>query len=297
MLIAWLVSIVIPLGLDLYLPTPASNPLTPEKIELGRRLFFDRRLSRDFTIACATCHDPARAFTDGRPTAIGIDGRAGRRNTPVLINRGYGRVFSWDGREASLESQVLKPIEDPNEMGFSVGAAVERVGLDRDQLADALASFVRSVLSGDSPFDRFVYGDRDALTTEERSGLRIFRAKGNCSTCHAGPTFSDERLHNTGVAWRASAGGGFLDSGRYEVSNLAADRGAFKTPTLRDLTLSAPYMHDGSLATLEDVIDFYDRGGRPNPNLSPEIRPLQLSGDEKQHLVAFLRALTGAKEK
>ena len=294
MSVALLLSIVIPLGLDLYLPTPESNPLTAETIELGRRLFLDRRLSRDGTIACASCHDPARAFADSRPIAVGIGGRAGRRHTPAIINRGYGRAFFWDGREIALESQVLKPIEDPNEMGSSVRVAAGRVGVDPDELARALASFVRSILSGDSRFDRFVYGN-GALTDEERRGLRIFRGRGNCATCHAGPTFSDERFHNTGLAWRANRGdsGEFLDDGRFEVTHLPADRGAFKTPTLRDVALTAPYMHDGSLATLEEVIEFYDRGGRPNPNLSGEIQPLRLTVQEKEGLVAFLRALTG----
>ena len=150
------VALSIPLGLDLYLPVPEDNPITAEGIELGRRLFFDRRLSRDSSIACSTCHDPERAFSDERPVAIGIFGRQGRRNAPALINRGYGRSFFWDGRVATLEEQVLKPIQDPNEMQLSLAEAAARVGLPPDEISRSLASFIRSILSGDSPYDRLL---------------------------------------------------------------------------------------------------------------------------------------------
>ncbi len=292
MFVEFLFFVVIPLGLDLYLPTPESNPLTTEKIELGRRLFFDRRLSRDGTIACSTCHDPARAFSGDQPIAVGIAGRAGRRNAPAIINRGYGRAFFWDGRETTLESQVLKPIEDPNEMDFTADAAAARVGFAREDLANALASFVRSILSGNSRFDRFVYGDRAALSEAEQRGLQIFRGKGSCTVCHIGPTLTDERFHNTGVAFRE---GGVTDDGRFAVTGKDADRGAFKTPTLRDVEVTAPYMHDGSLATLEDVVEFYDQGGRANPNLDPDVRALRLTAEEKRALIAFLKSLTAAR--
>jgi cytochrome c peroxidase len=282
MLIELLVTIAIPLGLDLFMPVPEDNPLTADRIELGRQLFFDRRLSRDGSVSCATCHDPERGFSDTRPIAIGVDGRVGRRNAPALINRGYGRAFFWDGRAKSLEEQVLKPIDDPNELGSSVAEASIRVDVPPEEMARALSSFVRSILSGNSPFDRFINGDRMALTDYERAGLQVFRGKGNCVACHVGPTLSDERLHNTGVAWRD---GGYADQG--------GGRGDFKTPTLREVARTAPYMHDGTLNTLEDVIDFYDRGGRPNPALDPEIRPLRLDTAEKAQLAAFLRALSG----
>jgi cytochrome c peroxidase len=298
MLVAFLLSIVIPLGLDLYLPAPDSNRLTTEKIDLGRRLFFDRRLSRDGTVACASCHDPARAFSDGRKVAIGIDGRAGHRNAPALINRGYGSAFFWDGRTSSLEEQVLKPIEDPNEMDSTVAIAASRVDLAPDDLANALATFVRSILSGNSRFDRFANGRNEALTDEEQLGLRVFRGKGNCTTCHVGPTLTDERFHNTGLAWRPSAdgsSGAYQDDGRFAVTGRETDRGAFKTPTLRDVAKSAPYMHDGSLATLDDVVEFYDKGGRTNPNLDPDVHALRLTPEEKRALVRFLSALTGSR--
>ena len=275
-------AIVIPLGLDLYLPAPEDNPLSVDKIALGRRLFFDRRLSRDGSISCSSCHDPDRAFSDGRTLAVGVFGRAGRRNSPALINRGYGRAFFWDGRAATLEEQVLKPIEDPNEMDLQLSEAAARAGLPSEEIARALASFVRSILSGDSPFDRFINGDRAALTAGQQAGLQLFRGKANCVACHAGPNFSDERRHNTGVAWRD---GRFADAG--------AGQGDFKTPTLREVARTAPYMHDGSLATLEDVLEYYDSGGNRNPGLDPELRPLRLSAGEKRDLVAFLRCLNG----
>ena len=288
-----LAALVIPLGLDLYLPVPEENPLTVEKIELGRRLFNDRRLSRDGSIACASCHNPDRAFSDGRAVPVGVFGREGRRNAPALINRGYGRAFFWDGRARTLEEQVLKPIEDPNEMDLPAADAASRVGLTAEDLSRALASYVRSILSGNSPFDRFVNGERTALSAEQQAGLQIFRGKGNCTACHVGPNFTDEKLHNTGVAWRPSSAstgsgqaGAFADEG--------AGNGTFKTPTLREVAHTAPYMHDGSIPTLEEVVDFYDNGGRSNPNIDPEIHPLHLSVEEKQALVAFLNSLSGS---
>ena len=275
-------ALVIPLGLDLYMPIPEANPLTVEKIDLGRRLFNDRRLSRDGTTACASCHDPARAFSVDRAVASGVFGRVGRRNAPALLNRGYGRLFFWDGRSRSLEDQVLQPIQDPNEMDLTLADAADRTGVDATTMSQALASYVRSILSGDSPYDRFVAGDREALPADALAGMRIFRGRGNCSACHIGPNFSDEHLHNTGVAWRD---GRLIDSG--------AGHGEFKTPTLREVARTSPYMHDGSLTSLEQVVDYYDRGGNTNPRLDPELRALGLSNEDKRNLVAFLRALSG----
>jgi cytochrome c peroxidase len=200
----------------------------------------------------------------------------------ALINRGYGRAFFWDARVRTLEEQVLRPIEDPNEMDLTVAEAAARVGLGVGDLSQALASYVRSILSGDAPYDRFVNGDTSALTPEQRRGLDIFRGKGNCTACHVGPNFSDERLHNTGIAWRD---GRLLDPG--------AGNGAFKTPTLREVARTSPYMHDGSVNTLEDVVEYYDRGGNANAFLDPNIRRRALTATEKQTLVAFLRALSG----
>jgi cytochrome c peroxidase len=296
----------VPLGLDLYMPVPASNPLSPEKVWLGRRLFFDRRLSRDKSLSCAGCHDPAKVFTDGKALSEGVFHRRGTRNVPTLTNRGYGSTFFWDGRASTLEEQVLQPIQNPLEMGMTVEEVMARLLRDRhyraqfqqafgrevnrEDLARALASYVRSILSGDSPYDRYLNGTPDALSAEAREGLRIFRGKGNCITCHVGPNLTDERFHNTGVAWRD---GKLTDPGRFAVTEKDQDRGAFKPPTLREVARTAPYMHDGSIATLEGVIDYYDRGGNRNPGLDAEIRPLHLSSDEKKNLIAFLHCLNG----
>jgi cytochrome c peroxidase len=249
---------------------PESNALTREKVELGRKLFFDVRLSRDSTISCATCHDPAKAFTDSRKLSVGVDGRVGDRRVPRIINRAYGSSFFWDGRSASLEDQVVQPISNPKEMDLALGTAAQRVGIDELALRHALASYVRTILSGDSPYDRYLGGDNAALSEQQRAGLRLFRGKAGCTACHLGPNFTDERLHNTGIG-----------------------AGTFKTPGLREAARTPPYMHDGSLATLEEVIDFYDKGGKPDPQLDPDIRPLHLSGEEKADLGAFLKALNG----
>jgi cytochrome c peroxidase len=289
-----LAALVIPLGLDLFVPVPESNPITSEKIEIGRRLFADRRLSLDGTVACTSCHDPNRAFTKPDPVSPGVFGRRGRRNAPTVLNRAWGRAFFWDGRMATLESQVLEPIKDPNEMDLAIEEASRRVGLSAGEIANALATYIRSLMSGNSPFDRYINGERAALTAEERDGLRLFQGRGNCTVCHVGPNLTDEKFHNTGIAWappddRSRAGGAFLDDGAAAITHKSEDRGAFKTPTLRDVGRTSPYMHDGSVATLEDVVDHYNRGGRPNPSLDPEIQKLDFSADEKRALVAFLR--------
>jgi cytochrome c peroxidase len=279
-----------PLGLDTYLPVPLANPLTREKVALGRKLFFDKRLSRDGTLSCASCHDPKLAFSDGRTIAKGIGGARGTRNSPALINRGYGTAFFWDGRSNSLEQLALEPILDPKELGSTVAHVERQTRLRAVDVANALSSYMRTIRSGDSRFDRYTAGETRALNALERQGLQVFRDKGGCTSCHAGPNLTDERFHNTGVAWN---GGEFLDEGRFAVSGVERDRGAFKTPTLRDLSMTAPYMHDGSLRTLEEVVDFYSDGGRATPNLDPLITPRRLSTEDKHALVAFLLTLTG----
>ena len=296
----------IPLGLDLYLPVPEDNPLTPEKVALGRRLFFDPILSRDHTLACASCHDPRRAFVDGLPIAEGVRGRRGTRNAPVLVNRAYGKTQFWDGRAKSLEEQALQPIQNPKEFDMSLEEVIARLenhsdypalfqaafrrDVNAEDLGRALASYVRTILSGDAPIDRYMNGEPEALSEQVRQGLRLFRGKANCTACHLSPNFTDEQFHNTGVAWRD---GKLLDPGRFVVTGKEEDRGAFKTPTLRNIARTAPYMHDGSLATLEEVIEFYDQGGNANPYLDPELRPLHLTAEKKQALLAFLTALNG----
>jgi cytochrome c peroxidase len=281
----------VPFGLDLYRPVPEANPLTKEKIALGRNLFFDKRLSRDRTVACATCHDPRRAFTDGRRVAVGVEGRRGTRNVPTLVNRVWGKSFFLDGRAATLENQAIEPILNPLEMNLTLTEIRARTGLEPEEAVRALASYVRTIVSGDSPYDRYVNGDRRALSAQARLGLAVFRGKGRCTACHAGPNLTDEAFHNTGVAFRD---GELLDPGRFAVTGKPEDRGAFKAPTLREVARTAPYMHDGSLATLEDVVDYYDRGGNPKPGLDPDIRPLHLTAEERKALAVFLRSLSGA---
>jgi cytochrome c peroxidase len=331
----------IPLGLDEFVPIPADNPLTTEKIELGRRLFFDPQLSRDGTVSCATCHVPIRVFADAKAVATGVHGRVGRRNVPSLFNRAYQRSFFWDGREDSLERQVLMPIQDPKEMDLTLGELEERLLMlsasrqvfrgkeqgagskgrvvpdashdsaeDRsssrysyaDQFARvfdelpsatnagrALASYVRALISANSDFDRFQAGDTRALSESAKRGLQLFRGKGNCTSCHSGPLLSDQEFHNTGVSWGREP----LDLGRFEITGKPEDRGRFQTPSLRDVALTAPYMHDGSIATLAEVIEFYSRGGNSNPNRDRELRPANFRAEEKADLLAFLGALSG----
>ena len=280
-----------PLGLDVHLPVPVTNVLTKDKVAAGRRLFFDKQLSRDGTLACASCHDPKQAFSDGRKVARGINGSEGLRNAPALINRGYGKTFFWDGRASSLEVQALEPIFNPIEMGLTKAELERRAGMKTVDVAAALASFVRTIRSGDSRFDKYASGQSSALNAVEKAGMNVFRGAGGCVSCHIGPNFTDEQFHNTGVAWR---GARLADEGRFSVSGLLSDRGAFKTPTLRDAALTGPYMHDGSIDTLEDVIEFYSEGGRANPYLDPQMTARRFTAEEKRALAAFLRALTGA---
>ena len=298
---------------DLVMPVPADNPLTEAKTALGKRLFFDPILSIDKTVSCGTCHLPERGFADDKELAVGVSGRVGKRHSPSLVNRGFGRSHFWDGRSASLEAQVLLPIEDPNEMAMTVTEAVDRLAADESyreafqaafdrpiessDLARALASYLRTIKSTDSPYDRFVNGETDALSAEAQLGLQLFRTRARCVLCHSEPLFTDEQLHNTGVAWRpdadGSGSGSFQDNGRYLVTSQQRDLGKFKTPTLREIANTAPYMHDGSLKTLADVVEFYDQGGRHNPFQMPLVRPLGLTPAEKQALVKFLESLSG----
>ncbi|MBX7245377.1 MAG: hypothetical protein K1X53_07750, partial [Candidatus Sumerlaeaceae bacterium] len=259
--------------------------LTAAKIALGKALFEDMALSRNRSVSCATCHLASYGFSDKEPLAVGLEGRKGDRRTPSILNRAFGKSFFWDGRAKTLEEQVLLPITNPKEMDLSLAEAVARLtsyqarfaaafqtGPSEKTLAFALASYVRSILAGNSPYDRYMAGQADALSPAALRGLRLFRGKAGCLTCHVGTNFTDERLHNTGVGDRTQR---------------------FKTPTLRNASAHPPYMHDGSLGTLQDVIDFYNDGGKPNPNLDPEVRPLQLTAAEKAELLEFLRSLTG----
>jgi cytochrome c peroxidase len=267
---------------------------------LGKRLFHEPRLSRDASVSCAECHRPELAFTDGRPTAKGVRGQVGARNTPTLVNRALGRSQFWDGRAATLEEQALGPIENPAEMDLPIAEALARLGSDpayqrdfqlafgggptRERLALALSAYERTIYSVDAPFDRFIAGDHTALDASAQRGLALFGGRAKCAECHTGVNFTDEAFHCLGVS---------VDEGRGKVTGKRAEDGAFRTPTLREVAHTAPYMHNGSLKTLAEVVEYYDRGGDPHPNLDAKMTRLNLTAQEKADLVAFMRALSG----
>lgn len=302
-------SMVLPLGLQAGAAyVPETNPLSKAKIDLGRMLYYDARLSRDNTVSCATCHAPEMGFSDGKPTSTGIEGQVGGRNAPTVMNRLFSAEQFWDGRSPDLEDQALGPVQNPIEMGHTVEAMVSDLSgisgyaphfeaafgtpeITKERVAQAIASFERTVLSGNAPFDRYEAGDKSAMSDSAVRGMEIFNdaERGNCVTCHAGFNFTDESYHNLGVGMDAAK----PDLGRYEITKFDADRGAFKTPTLRNLSDSGPYLHDGSETTLDAVVEFYNKGGVPNDHLSEEIRSLNLSDQDKADLVAFLEALNG----
>jgi cytochrome c peroxidase len=289
---------------------PPTNPSTPAKVALGARLFADPRLSADGTVSCATCHVAALAFTDGRPRAIGIRKKPVARNAPTVLNAALSRSLFWDGRAESLEEQARQPVLNLEEMGResaeeaakAIAAIPEYPPLFKDAFGDdgvtlqriarAIAAFERTLVTGDSPFDKWWAGDEKAMGEAEQRGYALFVDKAGCSQCHSirqsYALFTDGDFHNTGAGKDA----GRDDRGRAAITKRDEDTGAFRTPSLRNVALTAPYMHDGSLATLEEVVEFYDKGGEPNAHLSPLIRKLDLTKQEKADLAAFLRALT-----
>ena len=280
---------------------PADNPLSAERVELGRRLFFDKNLSQDRTISCADCHDPNRGWSNGARVAAGVGGVLGTRNVPTLFNVAYNRFQFWDGRARSLEAQALGPILNPSEMALAshaelfrrVAADSEYVrlfreafvdGITAENIARAIACFERTILTGNTPFDRFQAGDREALSPAAQRGRKIFFRREICSGCHSLPHFTDNMFYNIGVGFDAPD----PDPGQFAVSKLPSTTGRFKTPTLREIAKTAPYMHDGSMQTLEEVVEYYDKGGNPNPYLDKAIFRLNLSAEEKADLVRFL---------
>jgi cytochrome c peroxidase len=313
---------------------PADNPLTAAKVELGKRLYFEPRLSADDTVACATCHDPAHAFAEPRPVSIGVGGAAGVRNAPTVLNAGFLREQFWDGRAPTLEEQSKQPLVNPVEMGMPDHAAVEaklakvaeyaplfraafgdeKVTIDR--VVQAIASFERTIMSLNAPIDRFLAGDANAISESAKRGWALYNAKARCNNCHGHvsvlPLFTDELYHNVGVGVKdvsfealarqvaqnpeslpkLSHEPGINQLGRFNVTKEAKDIGAFKTPQLRNVALTAPYMHDGSEKTLQEVIEFYDRGGNPNPWLDGGMRPLGLTPEEKADLVELMKTFT-----
>lgn len=287
------------------MPIPSDNPQTDAKIALGKQLYFDGRLSADGKISCATCHDPKRGWAGHDATDTGIHGRVGDRNSGTVVNSGYMRYQFWDGRAKSLEEQALGPIANPVEMGETLENVVRKLNaipgykkqfeevfeteVTADGIAKAIAAFERTIVSESSPYDRYVAGETKAMSDGAVRGMGIFNGKGRCSACHSGPVFSDQSFHDLGVGAKAAK----PDIGREAVTKDPADRGRFKTPGLRNVALTYPYMHDGRTATLEAIVEFLDRGGVSNPNLDPMITPLKLTADERKDLVAFLKALTG----
>ena len=298
----------IPFGLedDLkeYLP---HEPMTVEKVELGKLLFFDPRLSRDNTISCASCHKPELGWTDGTKLAMGIGNQLSTRNTMTIINRLYGHAQLWHGKMATLEAQAKNPLTKSVRMGMPSADAEDAklnaiqgyreqfqktfcTDVTMDGIAKAIAAFERTILSGNSPADRYdMGGEENALSESAKRGLQIFQSKGRCTRCHSGFNFADEEFHNLGIDWDTAR----VDLGRYSVDKHPGTVGGFKTPTLRDIARTAPYMHDGRFASLEEVVEFYDRGGIPNPHLSNLIIPLGLTAQEKKDLVEYMRALNG----
>ena len=299
----------VPFGLDddLKQYVPKDNPLTVEKVELGKLLFFDPRLSRDNTISSASCHKPELAWTDGTKLSMGIDNQLSIRNSQILVNRIYGRAQLWHGKFPTLEAQALNPLFKSVRMGMpSNEAEVAKLNAikgyrDRflqvfctdvtlDGVAKSIASFERTILSGNSPADRFdMGGEENAMSGSAKRGLALFQGKGQCTRCHSGFNFADEEFHNLGIDWDTSR----VDLGQYSVGKHPGTVGGFKTPTLREISRTAPYMHDGRFATLEEVIDFYDQGGVVNPHLLNLIIPLGLTAQEKKDLVEYMRALNG----
>jgi cytochrome c peroxidase len=285
---------------------PANNPYTQAKVELGRYLYFEKRLSADDTVSCATCHDPQYAFTDGAAVSTGIRKQKGSRSAPTIINRAYALAQFWDGRAATLEDQAKGPMANPLEMGNTHEALVQRLQnipgyrpmfakafgseeITIDRVAMAIACFERTVLSGNSPYDRYKAGDKRALTPAQVRGMSVFFNKAKCDKCHEGANFTLNAYANIGVGSDKPD----PDVGRYTVTKYPRDWGVFKTPTLREIEHTAPYMHDGSLKTLEEVVDFYDKGGIKNKNLDENIKPLHLTDQQKSDLVAFMKSLSG----
>jgi len=308
------------------------NPLTRAKVELGRQLYFDTRLSADSTVSCASCHDPATGYTAHTRTGVGIRGQQGGRNSPVSFNRILSGPQFWDGRADSLEAQAVGPIANPIEMGFTHEGVVKRLSeipvyarqfekifgaLTIDRVGQAIAAFERVIVTAPSPYDHheqllpFDKLDQDDIAEDAdlaakyaaakaaaeahpmsdsaKRGRELFFGKANCSACHVGANLADEKFHNLGVGMEAAE----PDLGRFAVTKDEKDRGAFKTPTVRNVAVTAPYMHDGSQATLAEVVAWYDKGGHPNPQLSDKIKPLNLTEGERADLVAFLEACTG----
>lgn len=301
----------VPLGLGPIF-WPKDNPYSAEKVALGRLLYYDKRMSSDGSVACASCHDPKKAFTDRGPFSTGIRQQKGGRSAPTVINRAFAPAQFWDGRAPTLEEQAKGPLANPLEMTMDKDAsaahkaAVGRLrqiagyrrrfkkvfgteDFDIDHVAKAIATYERTVLSGNAPFDRYEAGDKAALNPAQVRGMNVFFKKAACDSCHLGFNFTDGSYVNIGIGMDRPS----PDLGRFMVSKREEDKGAFKTPTLREIEHTGPYMHDGRFNTLEEVIEHYDKGGIKNPYLDQRLKPLNLTAQDKSDLIAFLKALSG----
>jgi len=284
-------------------PEPGNNKQSPQRVKLGKMLFFDPRLSGSNWISCATCHNPALGWSDGLPTAIGNGMGVLPRSTPSIVNTAFNNSQMWDGRFHTLEEQAAGPIEAPGEMNGhmdqilvklkSISGYVQEFdkaypgeGISKETVTKAIASFERTIISQASPFDEWTHGNQAAISISAQRGFKLFVNKAKCVACHQGPNFTDDGFHNIGLK-------GSQDDGRYARVPIKVSKGAFKTPTLRDVALTAPYMHNGTYRTLEEVVDHYDRGGDNKENLDPNIKPLQLTTQEKKDLVQFMKTLSG----
>jgi cytochrome c peroxidase len=311
-------------------PVPEGNPITPEKVELGKRLFFDARLSADGSLACVSCHLPDQGWTTNTPLSPAYPTNMERRNSQTLINVAYNKALLWDGRAGALEQQALGPIQNPLHMNQNLDLLVEKLkavpdyverfqnvfgtSVSPEGIGKALAAFERTLITRNAPFDRYVEGDRQAMSERALRGMELFQGEARCILCHNGPNFTDGQFHKLGVPDAPLLSHPLVqvslrfdakrmnvqeyqqvkeDWGRYLVTKEEKDKGAFKTPTLRNVTQRDPYMHNGVFQSLEEVIDFYDRGGGAVAGKSPLIQPLGLTAKEKHDLLAFLRALTG----
>lgn len=282
------------------IPVPEDNEMTDEKLALGQMLYFDERLSGDNKLSCASCHAPAAGYGDGLAKFIGFEGFNGPRNSPTILNSGYYKENFWDGRAGSLEEQAVGPITAAGEMNQDLDELVTELNavpgyvedfnkvfndkITADNIAKAIAAFERTIVVKDTAFDKYLAGDDDAISDEAKEGMKLFVGKASCISCHAGPILSDHNYYNLGMEG---------DDGRFAVTNQEVDKGAFRTSGLRGVAHTAPYMHDGSLATLEDVVNYYNAGGGAHANKSELIKPLGLTAEEVGYLVAFLESMSG----
>lgn len=291
-------------------PYPKDNKPTAARVDLGARLFHDPRLSGEGNMSCASCHNPALGWSDGLGTAKGVKSMVLGRASPTLFNTAFNTIQMWDGRKKSLEDQAMGPMEANTEMNMDIGRlfhwlnaseeyralfarAYPGEAIDAGTVSKAIASFERTVVSNNSPFDRWVKGDAKAMTAQQVKGFKLFNGKANCAACHSGPNFTDNGFHNLGLK---SSGNDNADVGRFAIRPVKAMNGAFKTPTVREAARTAPYFHDGSARTLMDVVEHYDVGGAMTANLSPNMKPLQLTPNEKDALVAFMEALSSPQK-